>query len=69
MYSTHNNNSLLDNWMRVEYNGGWQSDGSWHCPKCGTTIGKNLLGEKPFLLAWQHVQKREGKNHGKRGKP
>jgi len=38
----------------------WQPDGwhvngkSWRCPSCGTIIGSNLLGEKPFWAKSQH---------------
>lgn len=40
-----------------EYRNGWKVNGEWHCPKCGTMIGKNLLGERPYLLAMQHIVK------------
>ena len=34
---------------------GWHiNGGSWKCPKCGTIIGSNLLGEKPFWWAYKH---------------
>jgi len=33
---------------------GWKN-GEYHC-KCGTMIGKNLLGESPFLLVKQHIK-------------
>jgi len=39
------------------YNSGWQKNGEWHCSVCGTMIGKNLLGDRPFLLAKQHADK------------
>lgn len=48
----------VDNWVRTAYNKGWQADGSWKCSSCGTMIGKNLLNQKPYLLAWQHVKSR-----------
>jgi len=50
----------LDRSARKLYNSGWQADGSWHCSKCKTMIGKNLLGEKPHMLAWQHAQTCDG---------
>jgi hypothetical protein len=34
---------------------GWNKNGEFHCP-CGTIFGKNLLGEKPFGLVWEHYQ-------------
>jgi len=39
------------------YRSGWMVNGEWLCLKCETLIGKNLLNEKPFLLARQHVEK------------
>jgi len=41
----------------VTYYYGWDKNGEWTCPKCGTHIGKNLLGDKPYALARQHVEK------------
>lgn len=44
--------------MQVEsviYTAGWQEDGSWTCPICKTMIRKNLLNERPFDLAHEHV--------------
>lgn len=38
------------------YNAGWDSHGEWTCCQCGTMIGKNLNGDKPFLLARQHAE-------------
>lgn len=34
---------------------GWSATGEFFCPRCPTTIGKNLKGERPFLLAQQHL--------------
>ena len=53
-------NITLDMAARKLYNNGWKADGSWHCQLCGTMIGKNLLNEKPFMLAWQHAQQCDG---------
>ena len=39
------------------YHAGWDDKGEWTCAKCGTGIGKNLNGEKPFVLARQHAEK------------
>jgi DNA-directed RNA polymerase subunit RPC12/RpoP len=39
---------------------GWTTDGEFACPYCGTSIGKNLKGERPFALARRHLSK-----HGK----
>jgi hypothetical protein len=33
---------------------GWQDNGEYNCP-CGTMLGKNLLGERPFSLVREHV--------------
>jgi len=38
-------------WLRA----GWGQDGEWTCAQCGTMIGCNLNGEKPFGLAREHV--------------
>ena len=46
----------VDNKTRQAYNKGWQANGSWHCHKCGTIIGKNLLGQRPVMLAFQHAE-------------
>ena len=35
---------------------GWDANGEWRCPVCGTMIGKNLLGEKPFGLVREHIR-------------
>lgn len=39
------------------YRSGWDDHGEWTCCQCGAMIGKNLNGDKPFLLARQHVDK------------
>lgn len=43
---------------------GWSTAGEFHCyfPGCMVSIGKNLRGEKPFLLAAEHLaeHRREG---------
>lgn len=61
MNSTTSVSAGLDNDVRTLYNKGWRANGEWHCLKCGTMIGKNLLGEQPFLLAWQHIRQCNGK--------
>jgi hypothetical protein len=38
---------------------GWSKSGEFYCPHCSTIIGKNLLGERPFLLAAEHVRTHE----------
>ena len=38
------------------YNSGWDGHGEWTCANCGRMIGKNLLGDSPFLLARQHAE-------------
>ena len=45
----------LDNSDATLYNKGWREDGSWHCLKCNTIIGKNLLGELPLASAREHA--------------
>lgn len=42
-------------------NAGWHN-GEWTCAKCGLMIGKNLIGESPFLLARQHAMQCTLKN-------
>ena len=37
------------------YNAGWHN-GEWTCCCCGRMIGKNLNGDKPFLLARRHAE-------------
>lgn len=36
------------------YNAGWDSAGEWTCCCCGRMIGKNLMGDRPYLLAKEH---------------
>jgi hypothetical protein len=38
---------------------GWSKSGEFYCPQCSTIIGKNLRGERPFLLAAEHVRSHE----------
>ena len=38
------------------YREGWNKNGEWKCAKCGTIIGRNLMGDKPFFLARQHAE-------------
>lgn len=35
---------------------GWSTRGEFYCPHCGTSIGKNLLGQKPIALALGHLR-------------
>jgi hypothetical protein len=44
-----------------ERNAGWNKNGEWTCPKCGTGYGKNLKGEQPFALVYQHAKTCTGK--------
>jgi hypothetical protein len=39
---------------------GWSKSGEFYCPYCSTIIGKNLLGESPFLLAAEHLRTHPG---------
>lgn len=38
------------------YHAGWEND-EWTCPLCETMFGKNLNGDKPFLLSREHSEK------------
>ena len=38
---------------------GWSKSGEFYCPLCSTIIGKNLLGERPFFLATEHLRTHE----------
>jgi hypothetical protein len=40
---------------------GWTKSGEFACPYCGTSIGKNLRGDRPFANASQHLKKAHGK--------
>lgn len=41
---------------RVCYNFGFTRKGDWVCRVCGTIIGRNLLGQKPYALAHSHTE-------------
>jgi hypothetical protein len=43
---------------------GWSKSGEFYCPRCSTIIGKNLLGESPFLIAAQHLRTHPGMGQG-----
>jgi hypothetical protein len=50
---------MMSNEQHKAYRDGWDCRGEWKCPHCGTMIGKNLLNQRPFLLAAEHVKKCE----------
>lgn len=41
-------------WLRI-YHAGWDDNGEWTCCCCGRMYGKNLNGDKPYLLARIHA--------------
>ena len=42
----------------------WSKDGEFVCHVCDTMIGKNLKGERPFLLASQHMREHTPSERG-----
>lgn len=46
---------------------GWSTAGEFYCPYCSTSIGKNLRGDTPYMLAMQHLQEHRGR--GRKSNP
>lgn len=46
---------FINKMAHQNYEFGWNPNGEWQCRLCGTIIGKNLNGDKPFALAREHA--------------